>query len=280
MSDLPDVLRLTDMGEGRFDVTQPAESAEGRDVVFSGQYIAQMLMAAEASEERQKSPRSIHTLFSRVGSYTKPIELQVEVLHTGRTWGSDTITAYQEGRLLCRSLVLMTSQDPDLMRHQPEMPADLPGPEELESKPSGLAFPEADWRPVPGDRTMEGVPVMYAWHRFGQALGTPAANQAVLSWSTCGNIIGLAFSQHRDAVDISQAHRTLNTGVIGHTIHFAEPFDVSQWLLLAHWADKAASGRVLGRGQVFTRDGELVAEFSQDAMAKAAGREMDWQHAM
>ena len=43
-------------------------------------------------------------------------------------------------------------------------------------------------------------------------------------------------------VDISQAHRTLNTGVIGHTIHFAEPFDVSQWLLLAHWADKAASG--------------------------------------
>ena len=77
MSDLPDVLRLTEMGEGRFEVTQPAESAEGRDVVFSGQYIAQMLMAAEASEERQKSPRSVHTLFSRVGSYTKPIELQV-----------------------------------------------------------------------------------------------------------------------------------------------------------------------------------------------------------
>ena len=49
MSDLPDVLRLTEMGEGRYDVTQPAESAEGRDVVFSGQYLAQMLMAAEAS---------------------------------------------------------------------------------------------------------------------------------------------------------------------------------------------------------------------------------------
>jgi len=74
-------------------------------------------------------------LFSRVGSYTKPIELQVEVLHTGRTWGSDTITAFQDDR-------------------------------------------------------------------------------------------------------------------------------------------------VFGRGQVFTRDGELVAEFSQDAMAKSAEREMDWQHAM
>ena len=131
MADLPDVLRLTEMGAGRFEVTQPAESAEGRDVVFSGQFIAQMLMAAEAREERQKSPRSIHTLFSRVGSYTKPIELQVDVLHTGRTWGSDTITAYQDGRPLCRSLVLMTSQDPDLMRHQPNVPADLPGPGEL-----------------------------------------------------------------------------------------------------------------------------------------------------
>jgi acyl-CoA thioesterase-2 len=123
MSDLPDVLRLTEMGEGRFEVTQPAETA---DVVFSGQYIAQMLMAAEAREERHKSPRSIHVLFSRVGSYTKPIELQVEVLHTGRTWGSDTITAYQDGRVLCRSLVLMTSQDPDLLRHQPDVPAGLP----------------------------------------------------------------------------------------------------------------------------------------------------------
>jgi acyl-CoA thioesterase-2 len=118
--------------------------------VFSGQYIAQMLMAAEAREEREKSPRSIHTLFSRVGSYTKPIELHVEVLHTGRTWGSDTITAHQDGRLLCRSLVPMTSQDPDLMRHQPEVPADLPGPDELESQPSGLAFPGGGLAPGAG----------------------------------------------------------------------------------------------------------------------------------
>ena len=135
-----------------------------------------------------------------------------------------------------------------------DVPADLPGPGEVESQPSGLAFPGADWRPVPGDRIVDGVPVLYAWHRFDQAVSTPAANQAVLSWSTCGNIIGLAVTRHRDAVDISQAHRTLNTGVIGHTIHFAEPFDVSQWLLLAHWADKA--------------------------MAKTSDRELDWQHAM
>jgi acyl-CoA thioesterase len=32
---------------------------------------------------------------------------------------------------------------------------------------------------------------------------------------------------------------------------------------------------VLGRGQVFTRDGELVTEFSQDAMAKTSDKEMD-----
>jgi acyl-CoA thioesterase II len=280
MSDLPDVLRLTEMGEGRFDATQPSQDPEGRDVVFSGQYIAQMLMAAEASEERGKSPRSVHALFSRVGSYTKPLEVQVEVLHTGRTWGSDTVSVYQDDRLLCRSMVLMTSQDPDLISHQPAMPADLPGPDDLESKPNALAFPNVDWRPVPGEHTVDGVPVMYAWHRFGQAVGTPAANQAILSWSTCGNIIGLAFRPHRDAVDIGQAHRTLNTGVIGHTIHFTEPFDVSQWLLLAHWADKAASGRILGRGQVFTQDGQLVAEFSQDAMAKTSEKEVDWQHAM
>src|SRR6202021_4018058 len=114
-----------------------------------------MRMAAEASEERQNSPRSIHALFSRVGSYTKPIELRVEVLHTGCTWGSDTITAYQDGRLLCRSLVLMTSQDPDLMRNQPDMPADLPGPEELGSNPTGRAFPYGAGPAGPGQHTAE-----------------------------------------------------------------------------------------------------------------------------
>lgn len=280
VSDLPDVLQLTPLGDGRFTAFQPESSAEGRDVVFSGQYIAQMLMAAEAMETGNKSPRSIHALFARASSYTLPLELHADVMQSGRTWGSDTITAYQDGKLRARALVLMTSQDPDLFRHEPGMPAQVPPPDELPSKPSGLLFPGSDWRPVSGTVVKDGVPVWCAWHRYERRLASQAANQAVVSWSTCGHIIGLAFDAHPGEVLIGQAHRTLSTGVIGQSLHFLDPVDVSEWLLFVHAATKAANGRVYGGGQVFTQSGRLVAEFSQDAMAKRSEAELDFRNAM
>jgi acyl-CoA thioesterase len=99
-------------------------------------------------------------------------------------------------------------------------------------------------------------------------------------WATCGNIIGLGMRAHKEEADIGQAHRTLSTGVIGHTIHFTDRFDVSQWLLMVTEATKAASGRVFGEGRVFTADGSLVGSFHQDSMAKAAEANLDPRRSM
>jgi acyl-CoA thioesterase len=279
MSDLPELLVLTDVDEHRYQVFQPAEAAEGRDVVFSGQLLGQMIMAADRADEGAKDVRSIHTVFARAGTYTKPIELEVDPMHSGRTWASDTVTATQDGRLLCRGIVLLNSVDPDLMRHDPEFPKDVPGPDEL-APASAQAFPGAEVRPVPGEMMVGDVPVEMAWHRFDRPLSSPAANQAVLVWATCGNIIGLGMRPHRDHVDIGQAHRTLSTGVIGHTVHFTDRFDVSSWLLMVTEATKAATGRVFGDGRVFTPDGSLVASFHQDSMAKAVEGQLDPRRSM
>ena len=280
MSDLPELLVLTDVGEHRYQVHQPSESAEGRDVVFSGQLLAQMIMAADREAEGTKDVRSVHSVFARAGTYTKPIELQVEPMHAGRTWASDTVTATQDGRLLCRSIILLNSVDPDLMRHDPQFPKDVPGPEELSPVSSGMVYPGAEIRPVPGEVMVGDVPLEMAWHRFPQAVGSPAASQAVLVWATCGNIIALGMRPHRDRVNIGEAHRTLSTGVIGHTIHFTDRFDVSEWLLMVTEATKAATGRVYGEGRVFTADGSLVASFHQDSMAKAAEANLDPRRSM
>ena len=119
-----------------------------------------------------------------------------------------------------------------------------------------------------------------AWHRFDRSLDSQAANQAVLVWSTCGNIIGLGMRPHRDTVHIGDAHHTLSTGVIAHTVHFTDPFDVSQWLLMVTEATKAGGGRVYGGGRIFTEDGRLVAAFHQDSMAKDAGGQLDPRSSM
>ena len=221
----------------------------------------------------------MHAVFARAGSYLSPIEVDVESLQAGRTWASDTVTARQNGKLLSRATVLMNVVDADLMRHGPAMP-DVPGFADLSPSSGAQAFPGAELRAVPGEQTNGDVPVEMAWHRFERPVESPAANQAVLVWATCGYLIGLAMRPHADTVDFGQAHVSLSTGVIGHTVHFLERFDVSRPLLITHEATKAATGRVYGQGSVFTEDGELVAAFHQDAMAKDAGRTLDPRTAM
>jgi len=164
------------------------------------------------------------------------------------------------------------------MRHEPAMPK-VPSPADLPAGPA-QAFPGAEVRPVADVADADGVPVEAAWHRFERPLDSQAAHQAVLSWATCGNIIGLGMRPHRDHVNIHDAHRTLSTGVIAHTMHFLDRFDVSQWLLIHQEATKAATGRVYGGGRVFTEDGVLVATFHQDSMAKAAAAQLDPSRSM
>ncbi|WP_419849149.1 acyl-CoA thioesterase [Candidatus Poriferisocius sp.] len=276
--ELPDILELTEVGEQRYHVFQPAESAEGRDVVFSGQLLAQMMMASDREAGGAKDIRSVHAIFARAGTYTLPIEVDVDSMQAGRTWASDSVTATQGGKLLSRALILMSTVDDDLMRHEPVMP-DVPAPDGLDP---GFAFifPGAEWRPVPGEPEIDGVPVERAWHRYGPEVESQAANQGIAGWATCGNIIGLAMRPHRDTIRIEDAHRTLSTGVIAHTLHFLDHLDVSQWLLVQMQATKAANGRVYGQGEVFTADGQLVATFQQDSMAKAAPAPMNPSRSM
>ncbi len=273
MTDLPELLELTEVEERRYHVFQPAESAEGRDVVFSGQLMAQMMMASDRQADGTKDVRSVHAIFSRAGTYTRPIEVEVESMQAGRTWASDTVTATQGGKLLSRALILMNTVDDDLMRHQPAMP-DVPAADRLDPG-FAFVFPGARWHPVPGEPEIDEVPVERAWHRYEPGAGPQTANQAIIGWATCGSIIGLAMRPHRDTVRIEDAHRTLSTGVIAHTVHFLDRLDVSQWLLVQIRATKAANGRVYGQGEVFTAEGQLVAVFHQDSMAKAAPTAMD-----
>ena len=275
---LPQLLLLTDVGDHTFRVHQPSESAEGRDVVFSGQLLGQMIVASDQAAGSTKDVRSIHAVFARAGTYTKPVDLHVDSMHAGRTWASDTVTATQDGRLLCRAIVLLNTIDPDLMRHDPVAPR-VPPPDDLRPG-TAQTFPGGEIRPVPGEVEDGEAPVQMAWHRFERAMSSQAANQAVLVWATCGEVIGLAMRPHRDRAQIDNAHRSLSTGVIGHTIHFTERFDVSQWLLIVTEATKAAAGRVYGGGRVFTPDGALVATFQQDAMAKAAEAQLDPKRSM
>ena len=279
-SDLPSLLELDSLDGQRFRVRHPETSPEGRNVVFGGQILAQMIMASAKAAQGAKDVKSIHAIFARTGSYDVPMDLEVSSMHAGRSWASDTVSAWQGDRLLARALLLLNVDDPDLMRHQVDMP-DVPGPAEADPA-EGLAFPGSELRVVnaPDAAAPGGGPALYFWTRFPDPVESVAANQAIMSWATNGSLIGLAMRPHADVVNIADAHHTVATGVIGHTLNFHERFDVSQWLLLAHEGTYAGRGRVHGRGLVFTEEGRLVATFSQDSMAKGADAPLDARRGM
>src|SRR5262245_49305914 len=79
MAELPEVLNVRPIGDGRYEAPPPSEDPEGRDVVFSGQIMAQMIMASDDQAGGAKEVKSIHAVFARAGTYSGgPMELQLE----------------------------------------------------------------------------------------------------------------------------------------------------------------------------------------------------------
>jgi acyl-CoA thioesterase II len=159
---------------------------------------------------------------------------------------------------------------------------EVPGPESLPTDAHSLVYPGVETRTVddPKATAPDGAPALSFWMRNPESYDSNAANQAVLSWCQPGMIIGLAMRPHSDVVNIGEAHRSVSTGVIAHTCHFHERFDVGEWLLVAQEATYAGRGRVNGSGSVFTEDGQLVSTFAQDSMVRAVEGPLDPKRAM
>lgn len=272
MSPLPEAFTLEAVGDHRYRATSIGDPS-AHDVVFGGQLLAQMLLAS-AAESAGKDATSIHTIFARAASLTKPLEIDVEALHDGRSLASDTVTVRQGDRLCARGLVLRHAVEPDLIRHQPEMP-EVGGPDQAPlSTQDMLVAPGTELRVVGGVNTWDpetpvGPPELFVWIRLPDADGDLSLTQALLAYATDGFLIATAMRPH-EGVGQNMAHRSIATGVVSHTLTFHDRFDSGQWLLLAHEGTAAGLGRSYGRAQVFTEDGRAVASFVQESLIRDA----------
>jgi len=237
----------------------------GHDVVFGGQLLAQSIVAGLAGHDG-KTVKTLHTVFARGASPEAPVDIAVDPMHAGRSLASSSVTISQGDRLCTRSIVLLSADEPDVIRHADPPPALSP--------PNGDGDGSREWQvEIAGDVDVSdpdavGPPQLDAWIRFEGAPDDSATGQALLAFATDGFLIGTAMRPH-PGVGQSQAHRTLSTGVLSHTLTFHEPCSAAQWLLLSHWSAYAGRGRSYGRANVFRSDGQLVASFVQDAMIRA-----------
>ncbi len=239
-------------------------------VVFGGQLLAQSILAG-ATADPSKEVKSIHTIFARGASTGAPLEFDVDLMQSGRSFASAAVTARQGERLCTRSLVLLHAPDPDLIEHQPEPPA-VGSPADAVPSEHSSGFWEV--RTVDGvdiaDPDAIGPAVLDVWTRFEGAPTDPVLNQALLAFATDGFLIGTAMRPH-PGVGQALAHRTISTSVITHTLTFHGPVDAGRWMLLSHESPVAGRGRSYGRAHVYSDEGELVASYVQENMIRAFG---------
>lgn len=270
LSGLPVALRPEPVDEDRYSVINTGD-ADQRDVVFGGQLLAQAIVATTLRHPG-KDVRSIQAVFARPGRIEARTELAIDPMHDGRSFASDTVTAWQGDRLCARFIVLLDADEPDVVRHDVPMPRVSSPDDAAPTGPSGLVYPGADLRIVDDvDLWNVDAPVgpaeTFLWTKAPSLPDDPSVHRAVLAWATDGFLIGTALRPHA-GINQNDAHRGLSTGVIAHTIMFHEPFRADEWLLLAHESPYAGRGRSFGHADVFTEDARYVASYAQTNMIR------------
>ncbi len=256
------VLDLEEVAGGGF---RGRNHGTGTGVVHGGPLMGQMLVAASRTLA-DKQVKSFHAVLARMVKPAHENEITVDVAHNGRMFGSASVDLRQEGKVNGRMLALFHQPEPDLIHLQPAMPA-YPAPEdcaqsryEQQTIPGELAIP-------PGQEVMdpEAVgPAEYAlWFRCPEAPDDPVTQTALLIPPSVMFAIGAAVRPHR-GLGLSMAHKTIDTGVVTQTITYHRRADVRRWLLYMVESTFAGAGRSFSRGQIFTREGRLVASFQQE----------------
>ncbi|WP_007508115.1 acyl-CoA thioesterase [Pseudofrankia saprophytica] len=265
-------LALEPAGEDRYTASSIASP---NPVVFGGQLLAQSIAAALAGQDG-KTVKTLHTVFARAGRPDTPLDVAVTRLHSGRSMASSGVSISQGGKVIAQSLVLLSADDPDFIRHADAAPAhEPPKPGEAVGAGHGEVSsgePGAWQVRVVGDVDISdpeavGPAELDVWTRWPGAPGDALSSQALLAFVTDGFLIGTAMRPH-PGVGQAQSHRTISTSVLSHTITFHEPVPADDWLLLAQRSPYAGRGRGYGRGDVFRADGGLVASFVQDSMIR------------
>lgn len=273
--DLADLIRIIDLQPSAPGVfTAAPHPGARRNVVEGSQMLAQAVVAASRAVPDKRAV-SAYAQFARVAAFHLPLNFHAEVLQSGRTFASVSVTAEQEGKLRCPALVLMDSGADDLITHQMKMP-DVPGPEDCPDFNFGMTgrdvrFVNGDYRP---HEHRIGRPILNCWVRCRDKPETQLLNQALLTQCVGHMTIGASLLPHAGMKE-GDAHVTLSTGVMAISIAYHADADVSGWILYSNPSIHAGRGLAQGQGAVFSQDGVLLASYTVTAMVRAFDRPVE-----
>ncbi len=278
---LADLLGLLDLETIEVNLFRGLSPQTGWQRVFGGQVLGQALTAALRTVE-DRPVHSLHGYFLRPGDPKIPILYDVDRIRDGRSFTTRRVVAIQHGRAIFN--LAASFQVPEVgLEHQEAFP-DVPGPEELpdeaELRARGIDRIKPEWRdhflrkraielrpvdPVDEFEPQKAEPRHSVWFRTsGPMPDDPALHSCVLAYASDMTLLDTSVRPHA----IPWTHPRFQSASLDHAMWFHRPFRTDEWLLYHQDSPSASGGRGFNRGNVFTRDGRLVASCTQEGLIR------------
>ncbi len=284
ISELVDLLDLESIEENIFR-GQTYRTPWG--AIFGGQVLAQALVAATRTVPADRRCHSLHAYFILRGDIDYPVVYEVDRIRDGGSFTTRRVVAIQKGRPIF-NLSASFQLEQEGLEHQIPMP-EVAAPEDLLSdtelsEKRGEELSDAfrfyqrnrpiEFRPVEDfplgsyafDDKVAHEPYRHVWIRAVGDLGKDfARHRELLAFASDSNLLGTALLPHRHQIE---GYRELQLASLDHAMWFHREFRMDEWLLYALESPSASNARGFARGNIFRRDGTLVASVVQEGLIR------------
>ena len=279
--ELIDLLSLKDIGNNTFTGNSVTI---GSPNVFGGQVLAQALNAAYRTVSKSRFVNSLHAYFLEAGDLSIPINYNVAEMRNGGSFSTRRVTAVQGDKTI---FILAASfhKKEEGFEHQKEINADIKQPEKLLSWDDMLSK-YGDFLPKPLkhflsiERPIEFKPVHVPnrlkpknsppkeeiWFRLKENISdlSLSMKHQILTYISDYNILNAAFNPNAKEYNFSNTQ----TASLDHSMWFFRDFDFDDWMLFSTESPNVFGARGLAKGNIFTRDGKLIASFAQEGLMR------------
>ncbi|MEO9570514.1 MAG: acyl-CoA thioesterase II [Polaribacter sp.] len=275
------LLNLQDLGNHNFSGNSVTI---GSPHVFGGQVLAQAVNAAYRTIPKNRTLHSLHSYFLEAGDLTIPIKYHVAEMRNGGSFSTRRVTASQNDKTI---FILAASfhKKEDGFEHQTKLDTAIKQPEELFSwddmlEQFGPFLPQSmkaflsverpiEFKPVriPNPLQPENLPpTEQVWFRLKGEIQKMdfRTKQEILTYISDYNILNAAFNPNASEYNFGNTQ----TASLDHSMWFFRDFDFDDWMLFSAESPNAFGARGLAKGNIFTRDGKLVASFAQEGLLR------------
>ncbi|WP_274475094.1 acyl-CoA thioesterase [Mangrovimonas aestuarii] len=289
MTSVNELLEHLDLQSIEKNLFKGANQPVGSPNVFGGQVLAQALNAAYKTIDNGRTLHSTHAYFLEAGHLNEPINYQVDDVRDGGSFSTRRVLASQNGKSIFILAASFHKDEPGY-NHQIQMDASVKKPEELLSwtdllNQYGKMLPDVTKSFLEINRPIEFKPTTIVnplekkdlppftnvWFKLKGDVSelTLPLKQQILTYISDYNILTTALQPHA-----SKAHYgNTQMASLDHSMWYFRDFDFDDWLLFSIETPNASNARGFAKGNIFTRDGVLVASVAQEGLMRPLSKQ-------